>query len=124
MIPVEKRTADTGGVMDSLSPEEMVAPRIVNDMSRFVIVELPAPVTHDQRKQIAERIASALEPKPDGLRVFLCSEEHGCNLVPGEYYWRKDVDALLAAAVARASEMEARYDRLTLTLAAARSGST
>lgn len=30
------------------------------------------------------------------LRVFMCSEEYGCNLVPGEYYLRRDVDALLA----------------------------
>jgi hypothetical protein len=40
---------------------------IVNDMSRFIIVELPAPATHAERERLAERIAAVLahEPKPE-----------------------------------------------------------
>jgi hypothetical protein len=35
--------------------------KAVNDLNRFVILELPAPATHKQRQQIAHRIATALE---------------------------------------------------------------
>lgn len=35
--------------------------KAINDMNRFVILELPAPATHEQRQQIAHRVATALE---------------------------------------------------------------
>jgi hypothetical protein len=43
---------------------------IVNDMSRFIIVELPAPATHAEREALAERIAAVLahEPKPEASK--------------------------------------------------------
>jgi hypothetical protein len=41
--------------------------KAVNDVNRFVILELPAPATHEQRQQIAHRIATALED--DGLQA-------------------------------------------------------
>ena len=35
--------------------------KAVNDVNRFVILELAAPATHEQRQQIAHRIVTALE---------------------------------------------------------------
>jgi hypothetical protein len=66
----------------------------------------------------------AAQPPPAELRVFVCSEEFGCNLVPGEYYRRQDVDVLLAARTAppsgpsRAERMEEalQIERLRLAL--------
>lgn len=42
--------------------------KAVNDLNRFVILELPAPATHEQRKRIAQRIATALEDQTAELQ--------------------------------------------------------
>lgn len=44
-------------------PSKELAASIVNDMSRFLIVELPGPVTTAERQRIAERVAAALTPE-------------------------------------------------------------
>jgi hypothetical protein len=45
--------------------KEKAVPRIVNDMSRFLIIELPGPATHEEREAIAQRVAEAVSDLPD-----------------------------------------------------------
>jgi hypothetical protein len=45
------------------TPDERVA-KVVNDMSRFLIIELPALATHEERELIARRVAAAVAVKP------------------------------------------------------------
>lgn len=60
------------------------------------------------------KLRSAEPPKASPLRVWVCSEEYGCNLEPGEYYLRQDVDPLLARAAEPPKETHPMLTVLTI----------
>lgn len=48
---------------EQVSPEKRAA-HVVNDMSRFLIIELPSLATHEERELIARQVAAAMTVKP------------------------------------------------------------
>jgi hypothetical protein len=51
--------------------------KVVDDMSRFLVIELPGPATHEQRKKIAELVAAAISAAVNTKTVLNLNQGHG-----------------------------------------------